>query len=71
MYGTVLEVVFASGSSYLDNTGINAISTQRKSPVSISFQPISTGGCFGDSIRDMLIPPRTEHQEGSHSHVCR
>lgn len=25
MYGTVFEVGFASGSSYLDNTGINAI----------------------------------------------
>jgi len=35
MYGTVFEVGFASGSSYLDNTGINLMWRKIKSPVII------------------------------------
>ena len=36
MYGTAFEVGFASGSSYLDNTGINAIARSAFRPVLIN-----------------------------------
>jgi len=38
MYGTVFEVGFVSGSSYLDNTGINAIARSAFRPVLINVQ---------------------------------
>jgi len=63
-------MVFGVVPSYLDNKGINATRKNKKSPVFIGIQPIYRGGCYRDSIRDMLIPPRTEHQEGSHNYVC-
>ncbi len=51
MYGTVFEVGFASGSSYLDNTGITSIGEIDLRPVFISvkvtFKRGKRGGGFG------------------------